>query len=202
MSSADFAKAWKEKPITALQEFIKGLGDLDSKGESATKVLDELGLSGVRQSNMLKSLGLASKTLGNAINTSKAWSENTALTNEANKRYETTASKLKMLKNEITDAAIEFGGPLIDAMRSGLEAGKPYIKMLGDLAKQFSSLDKEQQQQIIKWGLVAAAAGPALTIFGKVSGVAGSVIKGLGAASQILANSLGLYRQWVKLLQL
>ncbi|VTS13511.1 phage tail protein [Streptococcus pseudoporcinus] len=192
MSSADFAKAWKEKPITALQEFIKGLGDLDSKGESATKVLDELGLSGVRQSNMLKSLGLASKTLGNAINTSnKAWSENTALTNEANKRYETTASKLKMLKNEITDAAIEFGGPLIDAMRSGLEAGKPYIKMLGDLAKQFSSLDKEQQQQIIKWGLVAAAAGPALTIFGKVSGVAGSVIKGLGAASQILGKLSG-----------
>ncbi|GAA5396909.1 hypothetical protein SuUB81_09830 [Streptococcus uberis] len=195
MSSADFANAWKEKPITALQEFIKGLGELDSKGESATQVLDDLGLSGIRQSNMLKSLGLASKTLGDAINTSnKAWNDNTALTDEANKRYETTASKLKMLKNEITDAAIEFGGPLIDAMRSGLEAGKPYIKMLGDLAKQFSSLDKEQQQQIIKWGLVAAAAGPALTVFGKLSGVAGSVIKGLGTASQVLGKVSGTLR--------
>ncbi|HER5233473.1 TPA: phage tail tape measure protein, partial [Streptococcus pyogenes MGAS3370] len=28
MSSADFARAWKEKPIVALQEFIKGLGQL------------------------------------------------------------------------------------------------------------------------------------------------------------------------------
>ncbi|MDT9121619.1 phage tail tape measure protein, partial [Escherichia coli] len=77
----DFAKAWKEKPIVALQEFIKGLGQLDKKGESATKVLDDLGLSGVRQSNMLKSLGLASETLGKAIDVSNtAWKENTALT--------------------------------------------------------------------------------------------------------------------------
>lgn len=109
MSSADFARAWKEKPIVALQEFIKGLGQLDKKGESATKVLDELGLSGIRQSNMLKSLGLASETLGKALGISnKAWKENTALTDEANKRYETTESKLKMLKNEVNDVAIEF----------------------------------------------------------------------------------------------
>ncbi|HHJ7216625.1 TPA: phage tail tape measure protein, partial [Streptococcus pyogenes] len=114
MSSADFARAWKEKPIVALQEFIKGLGQLDKKGESATKVLDELGLSGIRQSNMLKSLGLASETLGKALGISnKAWKENTALTDEANKRYETTESKLKMLKNEVNDVAIEFGGPLV-----------------------------------------------------------------------------------------
>ncbi|HES8531968.1 TPA: phage tail tape measure protein, partial [Streptococcus pyogenes] len=123
MSSADFARAWKEKPIVALQEFIKGLGQLDKQGESATKVLDELGLSGIRQSNMLKSLGLASETLGKALGISnKAWKENTALTDEANKRYETTESKLKMLKNEVNDVAIEFGGPLVDALRNGLEA--------------------------------------------------------------------------------
>ncbi|HER0864692.1 TPA: phage tail tape measure protein [Streptococcus pyogenes] len=137
MSSADFARAWKEKPIVALQEFIKGLGQLDKQGESATKVLDELGLSGIRQSNMLKSLGLASETLGKALGISnKAWKENTALTDEANKRYETTESKLKMLKNEVNDVAIEFGGPLVDALRNGLEAGKPIIQMAADLAKK------------------------------------------------------------------
>lgn len=195
MSSADFARAWKEKPIVALQEFIKGLGQLDKKGESATKVLDELGLSGIRQSNMLKSLGLASETLGKALDTSnKAWQENTALTNEANKRYETTESKLKMLKNEINDVAIEFGGPLVDALRNGLEAGKPIIQMAADLAKHFNSLDKEQQQQIIKWGLIAAAAGPALSIFGKGVGIVGSTIQGIGEMSQ----GLGALSGWLR----
>ncbi|MFD3063396.1 phage tail tape measure protein, partial [Streptococcus agalactiae] len=108
-----------------------------------------------------------------------------------NKRYETTASKLQMLKNQVNDVAIEFGGPLIDALRDGLEAGKPIIKGVADLAKAFSSLDKEQQQQIIKWGLIAAATGPALSIFGKGVGVIGGTIQGLGKLSKTLGTLSG-----------
>ena len=184
MSSSEFAKQWNEKPIEAIQSFIKGLGELDGKGESATLMLDEMGLSGVRQSNMLKSLALASDTLSGAVDMStQAWEENTALTNEAGTRYETTESKLKMLRNEAVDAAIEFGGPLVDALRDGLEASKPLIKSFGDMAKAFSSLDKEQQQNIIKWGLMAAAAGPALKLIGGGISTIGSVTKGVGKLS-------------------
>jgi len=184
MSSSEFAKQWNEKPIEAIQSFIKGLGELDGKGESATLMLDEMGLSGVRQSNILKSLALASDTLSGAVDMStQAWEENTALTNEAGTRYETTESKLKMLRNEVVDAAIEFGGPLVDALRDGLEASKPLIKSFGDMAKAFSSLDKEQQQNIIKWGLMAAAAGPALKLLGGGISTIGSVTKGVGKLS-------------------
>ena len=189
MSSEQFATTWKSKPIEAIQAFIKGLGELDSKGESATLVLDEMGLSGVRQSNMLKSLALASDTMTSAVDTSnKAWSENTALTDEANKRYETTESKLKMLKNEVTDVAIEFGGPLVDALRDGVQAAKPVIQFLGDMAKKFSSLDKEQQQNIIKWGLIAASAGPALKIFGSITSVVGGTATNIGKLSKNLVG--------------
>nr|DAM22716.1 MAG TPA: minor tail protein [Caudoviricetes sp.] len=184
MSSSEFAKQWNEKPIEAIQSFIKGLGELDGKGESATLMLDEMGLSGVRQSNMLKSLALASDTLSGAVDMStQAWEENTALTNEAGTRYETTESKLKMLRNEAVDAAIEFGGPLVDALRDGLEASKPLIKSFGDMAKAFSSLDKEQQQNIIKWGLMAAAAGPALKLLGGGISVIGKTRKAVGLLS-------------------
>ena len=189
MSSEQFATTWKNKPIEAIQAFIKGLGELDSKGESATLVLDEMGLSGVRQSNMLKSLALASDTMTSAVDTSnKAWSENTALTKEANTRYETTESKLKMLKNEVTDVAIEFGGPLVDALRDGVQAAKPVIQFLGDMAKKFSSLDKEQQQNIIKWGLIAASAGPALKIFGSITSVVGGTATNIGKLSKNLVG--------------
>lgn len=189
MSSEQFATTWKNKPIEAIQAFIKGLGELDSKGESATLVLDEMGLSGVRQSNMLKSLALASDTMTSAVDTSnKAWSENTALTKEANTRYETTESKLKMLKNEVTDVAIEFGGPLVDALRDGVQAAKPVIQFLGDMANKFSSLDKEQQQNIIKWGLIAASAGPALKIFGSITSVVGGTATNIGKLSKNLVG--------------
>lgn len=189
MSSEQFATTWKNKPIEAIQAFIKGLGGLDSKGESATLVLDEMGLSGVRQSNMLKSLALASDTMTSAVDTSnKAWSENTALTKEANTRYETTESKLKMLKNEVTDVAIEFGGPLVDALRDGVQAAKPVIQFLGDMAEKFSSLDKEQQQNIIKWGLMAASAGPVIKLFSGLARGAGFAYNKVGNLSKNLVG--------------
>ena len=189
MSSEQFALSWKKKPIEAIQAFIKGLGQLGDKGESATLVLDEMGLKGIRQGNMLKSLALASDTLTRAVDTStKAWNDNTALTDEANKRYETTESKLKMLKNEVTDVAIEFGGPLVDALRDGVQAAKPVIQFLGDMAKKFSSLDKEQQQNIIKWGLIAASAGPALKIFGSITSVVGGTATNIGKLSKNLVG--------------
>lgn len=197
MSSQQFTEAWRNKPADALQSFIKGIDRLSEKGGSATLILDDLGLEGIRQSNMIKSLALASDTMGKAVDMSnKAWRENSALSDEASKRYETTGSKLKMLKNEANDLAIEMGGPLVDALRDGLEAGKPFIQSLGDLAKNFSSLDKEQQQQIIKWGLMAAAAGPAFSILGKGVGIIGSVIGGLGKAS----TTLGKFSGWIKTL--
>lgn len=189
MSSEQFAIAWKDKPIEAIQAFIKGLGQLSEKGESATMVLDDMGLGGIRQSNMLKSLALASDTLTGAVSMStQAWDENSALTTEANKRYETTESKLKMLKNEVTDVAIEFGGPLVDALRDGVQAAKPVIEFLGDMAKKFSSLDKEQQQNIIKWALIAASAGPALKIFGSITSVVGGTATNIGKLSKNLVG--------------
>lgn len=189
MSSEQFALSWKNKPIEAIQAFIKGLGQLSEKGESATLALDDMGLKGIRQGNMLKSLALASDTLTGAVSMStQAWDENTALTAEASKRYETTESKLKMLKNEVTDVAIEFGGPLVDALRDGVQASKPVIEFLGNMAKKFSSLDKEQQQNIVKWALIAASAGPALSIFGKISSVAGGTATSIGKLSKSLVD--------------
>lgn len=183
-SSEEFASKWKNKPIEAIQDFIRGLGQLDEKGSSATLVLDDMGLSGVRQSNMLKSLALAADTMTSAVDMSnQAWDENTALTNEANKRYETTESKLKMLRNEVKDVAIDFGGPFVDALRNGLEAGKPLLENLKEMAQRFNELSPEQQQNIIKWIGIAAAAGPALSLFGKITSGLGGMFKAFGAVN-------------------
>lgn len=184
-TSEEFQKAWKEKPAEALQAFIKGLNTAREQGANMDAILMKLGMTGVRQGNMLKSLALSSDKMSAAVERSnQAWKDNTALTNEANKRYETTESQLKMFRNQVTDLAIEFGGPLIKALRSGLDAVKPWLNNLSDLAKKFSSLSTEQQQNIIKWGLMAAALGPALKILGGGVTVVGGFVKAIGWLSK------------------
>lgn len=185
MTAEQFSTAWKQKPAEALQAFIKGLQKAHEEGKNMDGILDELDMSGIRQGNMLKSLASASDKMGEAVRRSNsAWKENTALTNEAKKRYETTESQLKIFKNQVTDLAIEFGGPLLKAMNSGLEAVKPWISKLADMAKAFSEMSESQQQNIIKWGLLAAGAGPALSILGKGIGVIGGITKGIGFLTQ------------------
>ena len=184
-TSDSFSQAWKEKPAEALQSFIKGLQKAHEEGKNMDGVLSDLGMKGIRQGNMLKSLALSSDKMSAAVNRSnQAWKENTALTNEANKRYETTESQLKMFRNQLTDIAIEFGGPLIKALREGLNAAKPWIENLSELAKKFSSLSTEQQQNILKWGLFAAALGPALKLLGGGISVIGGFAKAIGGLSK------------------
>ena len=192
MTSEEFQQAWKEKPVVALQSFIKGLKDAQEKGVNMNAILAQLGMTGIRQSNMLKSLALASDKMGDAVDRSnKAWKENTALTNEANKRYETTESQLKMFKNQVTDLAIEFGGPLLKALRDGLKAGKPWIDMLAEMAKHFSSMSEEEQRNVLKWAALTAGAGPALTLFGKGIGIVGGLTKGIGWLTKGTGKAVG-----------
>lgn len=191
-SSEEFASKWKNKPVEAIQDFIRGLGKLDEKGSSATLVLDDMGLSGVRQSNMLKSLALAADTMTSAVDMSnQAWNENTALTNEASTRYETTESKLKMLKNQVVDMGINLGGPFVDALKNGLEASKPLIQTLSDMAKRFNELSPAQQQHIMKWLAIVAAAGPVLSVFGKLTTKIGGMIKVFGAVNTKIGGLVG-----------
>ena len=170
MSAADFASAWKSHPIEAVQAFISGLGQLDEKGESATLVLDELGMSGVRQSNMLKSLALASNVLSDAIDTSStAYQENTALTIEAEKRYGTFESQVSQLKESFKTIAIDIGETLIPIIKSLMESLKGVVEW-------WKNLSDGQRELIVKAGLLAAALSPVLIIVGKLISAVGTVM--------------------------
>lgn len=191
-TSEEFQKAWKEKPAEALQAFIKGLNTAREQGANMDAILMKLGMTGIRQGNMLKSLALSSDKMSAAVaRSNKAWKENTALTNEANKRYETTESQLKMFKNQVTDLAIEFGGPLLKALRDGLKAGKPWIDTLATMAKHFSSMSEEEQRNVLMWVALTAGAGPALTLFGKGIGIVGGLTKGIGWLTKGTGKAVG-----------
>ena len=185
MSAQDFAHEWKTEPQIALLAFLDGLKRVKESGGDVTKTLKDLGIKSTQEVDTMQRMAGAGDLLARALKTANsAWKENNALTNEAKIRYETTESQLKIFKNQITDLAIEFGGPLLKAMNSGLQAAKPWIQKLADMAKAFSEMSEAQQQNIIKWGLLAAGAGPALSILGKFIGVIGGVKKGIGFLTQ------------------
>lgn len=143
MSAEEFAATWQNQPIMAIQAFIAGLGTLDQKGESAVLVLDELGLSGVRQSNMLKSLGLASNTLSSAIGLANtAWSENVALTEEANKRYATTASQQQMMQNAYNNLRIEIGDNFTPVLQTLYKTASGLFSGVADFVKEYPAVTK------------------------------------------------------------
>lgn len=189
MTSDKFAQLFKSKPEVALERFIKGLGDSEKHGKSAIAVLDEMGITEVRLRDTLLRAANAGDLMTKAIEGgNKAFNENTALVNEANKRYETTESKLKMLRNEAVNVAIELGGPLVDALRDGLQAAKPWLKTLSDMADRFSKLEPEQQRSILKWIAMGAAAGPTLKILGSGVTTIGGLFKAFGTLEKGLVN--------------
>lgn len=189
MTGDQFAKMFKSNPTKAIMAFVKGLSEAEKNGSSAIKVLDDMDIKEVRLRDSLLRAANASDTFSGAVKMgNSAFKDNTALAEEAGKRYETTESKLKMLKNEAVDAAIDLGGPLVDALRDGLQAAKPLVRGLGDLAEKFSNLDEEQQQNIIKWGALAMAAGPAIKIIGSGISIFGKAKTGVGLLSKGLVE--------------
>ena len=195
MSSAEFASAWERRPIEALQAFIAGLGSLDEKGESATLVLDELGMSGVRQSNMLKSLALASGVLSDAIDTSStAYQNNTALTDEASKRYQTFASQVSQLKEAFKAVAVDIGNILIPILRnlmSVLQVVLNWWNNLSDGTKNFivqiGSLIAILSPVLIIGGKIISGVGTVMTILPKLAGIVKTVKTAFGALNAVLA---------------
>ena len=175
MAADEFAEAWKTKPAEALQAFITGLGNLDGESENTIALLDSLELSGVRQSNMLQSLGLASDMLGSAIEKSnEAWDKNVALQDEAGKKYSTTAAQLQQSKEKITNVALEIGERML-----------PYLdRILGvvdELITEWDKLDTSQKDAIVNGVVALAALAPTLSTIGQVVSGIGAVVSTVGA---------------------
>ena len=93
------------------------------------------------------------------------------------KMYDTANNNLSgqftILKSTIEGIGVSFGERLLPYIKQGTE----FIQRLAD---KFNSLTKAQQDTIIKVGLIAAAVGPALLIFGKTVVVIGKVVQAVG----------------------
>ena len=86
------------------------------------------------------------------------------------------ANKVARFKESLNVLAITFGEKLLPLVT-------PWIEKATDMVNSFSALDDATQNNIVKWGLMAAAAGPALKLLGGGISTIGSVTKGVGKLS-------------------
>ncbi|MCW1926960.1 phage tail tape measure protein [Bhargavaea beijingensis] len=155
MSSTEFAKAWQNDPITALDAFVKGLNESGAEGQNLNGILGDLGIKGINETDTLLRMAGASDLLSTAVNTStSAWKENSALSNEAAQRYETFASKLEMFKNTLTDLGISIGQVLL-----------PYIASFTEKAQSLVNWFTQLSPTVQKVGVAIAAITAALSLF-------------------------------------
>lgn len=185
MSADEFKDAFEKDAVGALSSFLSGLNDTERNGKSAIAILDDMKISEVRLSNTILSLSNASEVMNKAVKIGNdEWEDNTALTKEANKRYETLESKIKIALNKLKDFAITIGQKLTPYLDKAIDK-------IDDLSKWVENLTDEQIEFILKVGATVVALGPLLTIFGKLTSAIGTGVKAFGTITQAVGVARG-----------
>lgn len=191
----------------ALRELSgKGFAQLKEEGVPTSEILKQLGDYAEKNGKTLKDMfgsveaGSAALVLGkeggaeyNEILT--AMGNSAGATQEAFEKIDSTpAEQLKGALNELKNEGIKFGAAFVPVIEK--TAG-----ILGKVSDAFSSLSEEQQENVIKWGMVLAATGPVLKVVGggistftKLSSVIGGAGKALGVVkgAGFVGNLVGL----------
>lgn len=176
----------------ALRELTgKGFADLRKEGTSTSEILSMLTQYAAENDKTLKDMFGSVEAGSSALVLAKgsgqeyndmlsAMSDSAGATQSAFEKIDAApAEQLKGALNELRNEGVRLGAMFVPVIEKTAD-------IVGDAADAFSNLSDEQQDNIIKWGMVLAATGPALkvvgggvTTFTKLSSVIGGVSKGL-----------------------
>ena len=169
---AEGASAALTKALLGERESIKSLGiaitEADLKQFAADHGLVWKELDRVAKANLTYQLALkqSSKAIGDFERTQDGF-----------------ANQVRITKGELTDAAISLGEHLLPMAQKA-------IAVFRGLIERFNALSVSTKENIVKWGLIVAAIGPALIIFGKmVVGVSGLIKLFAALRTAVLATS-------------
>lgn len=179
----------------------KGFAELKAEGKGTVEILTMLDQYAKSNGKTLKDMfgsveaGTAALVLMNEDGAEynemlKAMQESAGATQAAFEKMDATpAEQFKGALNELKNAAIELGVALIPAF-------KQVAEVIKDLARKFSGLSEEQKENIVKWGAMAMAVGPVLSIIGKglqtfvtLKSAIGGISTGLGAFTTVATKA-------------
>ncbi|MBF7023753.1 phage tail tape measure protein [Staphylococcus kloosii] len=177
MSAEEFSQTWEKNPTQALSAFVKGLGNTQGGAKGVIKALDSVGIKGIREADTIRRMANNHSVLDKALKTGKkGWQDNTALTKEAETRYKTLGSKLKVLKNNFVNFGRSLGdtfGPAIGWVADKLSGLFKYLQGANPILKGFVAV----------FGLIAAAIGPVVLGLGALIAAIGAIAESAVAMS-------------------
>ena len=113
VTAQEFAAAWREDPGQAMQMFLQGLNGVVQSGGDVAEALKQVGLRGTENASVFSRLANATDTVTAANKTAgEAWAANSALADEAAKRYESAGSQIKIAWNQVKDTLITVGAAM------------------------------------------------------------------------------------------
>lgn len=188
VSVESFSQAFREDASGAIALFIDGLGRMNDQGQSTTAVFEDLELTDQRLMRALLSTASAGDLLTDQLAmATRAWEENTALQTEAEKRYGTTAAQIGILRNKITDLAIDAGSTLLPALNGVVGA-------LGNMADGFAALPDPAKNLGVALGTISTlglgVVGTMATMAPKVA-AAKEALEGMGTGAQFVGRNMG-----------
>lgn len=197
------------RPTTDMKTAIKDLGF-----ESASTLVKERGLVGSLR-DLIKTTDGTEESVGKLFGEAESLTAVFALTGS---QADTFDQKLKQLRKSsgATDEAFKeqtkgvnalgfqwekfkrrvdvflqrTGAALEPTFKSFFRVFDGFLKKVSAGVRWFGRLDEGQRQNLIKFGLWAAAAGPMLIVVGKIVGAVGSLVKVLGAAKALSLASV------------
>ena len=161
ITNADGTMKPLSQTMVELREKFAGLTE-EQKAQYAAMLAGQEGMSGLLA--IVNASDEDFQKLTDEINNA-----NGAAEDMASVMMDNTAGAVEQLKGALESAGILIGEKLT-----------PYIRQLAEwitgLVEKFNKLSEEQQDQIVKWGLIFAAVGPVLLVMSRLIGVVSGVM--------------------------
>ncbi len=104
LTTKQFARSFQKDALGTFEKFLAGLKKL--KGPEQAKVLKEAGVSNVRDISALQLLAQSYGLVATQVDQStKAFKDNTAVTDVSNKRFDTLKNQVTLLRQNVSEAA-------------------------------------------------------------------------------------------------
>lgn len=140
MSADEFQKLFNEDAISAINAFFTGLGN---GSENSIVLLSEMGVEETRLRDTMLRLGNSSSLLTSAVEMSnRAFEDNAALSEEANKRYATSESQSQLLANAYNNLKVAIGDELNPALNDLKKIGVDVLKQATKWVKENGAIVK------------------------------------------------------------
>lgn len=193
MTVGEFRELAEASPTDALVALATGLGEANAAGQDVFSMMRSIGINGVRAQAVLLAMANNTDLLTGALDRANtAYDENTALFEEAARRYGTTASQIRLMSNQFTDLRIEIGQKLIPGIRDVIDLLRELFRMMSEHTGVVSALGVALKV-IVSVALVAGMIKLVGVVqsLGSSLAAAGRAIKTLVTGTQTLGSAAG-----------